>query len=145
MQQFLLIAVLLALLGASQAFMVSRTTTGSSTALNAHHVNKKITKRMMDRRPKKSRPSDINRNNVNEGKCITKMENAPAEYTLMSEEDYMKVRADALKFWDNGDSAAEWVEITADDMDPRGLVQSITPLPEGGVQKRPPLVKSGTC
>jgi hypothetical protein len=57
-----------------------------SSALFAHHVNKKITKRMMDRRPKKSRPSDIFRNNVNHDKCITKIEGAPAEYTILAEE-----------------------------------------------------------
>jgi len=57
-----------------------------SSALFAHHVQKKITKRMMDRRPKKSRPSDITRNNVNFGKCITKVEGAPTEYTLLSAE-----------------------------------------------------------
>lgn len=34
---------------------------GSSTALYAKHVMKKATKKHMDRRPKKSRPSDINR------------------------------------------------------------------------------------
>ena len=54
----------------------------TSTPLFAHHVNKKITKRMMDRRPKKSRPSDINRNNQNHGKCITKMDLGP-DYTLL--------------------------------------------------------------
>ena len=48
----------------------------SVTSLFAHHVNKKITKRMMDRRPKKSRPSDINRNNINQDKCITKVDSA---------------------------------------------------------------------
>ena len=99
---------------------------------------------MMARRPKKSRPSDINRNNQNMDKCITKVENAPSEYTLMTEDDYMKVRADALKFWETGDSAAEWIEITAEDMDLK-LSQSIEPLPEGGVQKKPPLVRSGTA
>lgn len=40
----------------------------------------------MDRRPKKHRASDITRNNVNFGKCITKVENAPAEYTIISAE-----------------------------------------------------------
>jgi hypothetical protein len=58
----------------------------AATALFAHHVNKKITKRMMDRRPKKSRLSDINRKNSNFGKCITKQEGAPADYTIMSAE-----------------------------------------------------------
>ena len=37
----------------------------------------------MDRRPKKSRLSDINRNNVNLHKCITKISGAPDDYTLI--------------------------------------------------------------
>ena len=45
---------------------------------------KKIIKRKMDRRPKKLRPSDVTRNNVNLHKCITKVENAPSEYTMIS-------------------------------------------------------------
>ncbi len=53
-----------------------------ATSLFAHHVNKKITKRMMDRRPKKTRPSDINRNNKNHGICITKM-GLPPDYTVI--------------------------------------------------------------
>lgn len=53
-----------------------------STSLFAHHVNKKITKRMMDRRPKKTRPSDITRNNKNHGICITKM-GLPPDYTII--------------------------------------------------------------
>lgn len=57
----------------------------SPSALLAHHVNKKITKRMMDRRPKKTRPSDIHRNNVNFGKCITKVVGAPPDYTIVAE------------------------------------------------------------
>jgi hypothetical protein len=57
-----------------------------STTLFAHHVNKKITKRMMDRRPKKSRPSDIFRNNVNLNKCISKVPNAPDDYALLTPE-----------------------------------------------------------
>jgi hypothetical protein len=97
---------------------------------------------MMKRRPKKSRPSDITRNNQNMHKCITKLDNSPSDYTLMTEEDYAKVRDRALNFWDNGDSEAEWIEITAEDMDLQ-LVQSIEPLPEGGVQKKPPLLRSG--
>lgn len=98
----------------------------------------------MSRRPKKSRPSDITRNNSNEGKCITKVSGAPAEYTMVGESDYMSVRADALKFWDNGDPSAEWLEITAEDME-LTLPQNIEALPEGGVQKVPPLVRSGSC
>ena len=98
----------------------------------------------MSRRPKKSRPSDITRNNSNEGKCITKVADAPAEYTMIEESDYMSIRADALRFWDNGDPSVEWLEITAEDMEVT-LPQNIEPLPEGGVQKVPPLVRSGSC
>ena len=58
----------------------------SSTSLYAHHPEKKITKKMMDRRPKKHRLSDINRNNVNLNKCITKIEGAPADYTIIPAE-----------------------------------------------------------
>jgi dephospho-CoA kinase len=68
------------------------------TRLQAHHVNKKITKRMMDRRPKKSRPSDINRNNVNLNKCITKIQGASSEYTLISGEGASFV----LNYWCTG-------------------------------------------
>jgi hypothetical protein len=118
--------------------------TESSTRLNAHHVNKKITKRMMSRRPKKHRPSDINRNNVNMDKCITKVDDAPAEYTLMSAADYEAKRADALKFWENGDSEAEWITFTPEDMDLQ-LARSVDPLPEGGVQKNPNLARSGSA
>lgn len=57
-----------------------------STSLFAHHVNKKITKKMMYNRPKKHRQSDIHRNNVNFGKCITKIENAPSDFIVVSED-----------------------------------------------------------
>ena len=39
---------------------------------------------MMDGRPKKHRLSDINRNNINLGKSITLVENAPSDYTIIS-------------------------------------------------------------
>ena len=39
---------------------------------------------MQHYRPKKRRLSDINRKNVNLHKCITKVENAPSEYTMIS-------------------------------------------------------------
>jgi hypothetical protein len=107
-------------------------------------VNKKITKKMMDKRPKKKRPSDKNRNNINADKCITKVVGAPAEFSIVSADDYAKVRVEALAFWDNGDSEAEWLEITAEDMDLK-LSPSIEPLPVGGVQKKPALAKSGSC
>ncbi len=50
----------------------------SSTALYAHHPQKKIIKKKQDQRPKKHRLSDINRTNVNLNKCITKVLNAPS-------------------------------------------------------------------
>lgn len=98
----------------------------------------------MDTRPIKHRLSDINRRNVNLDKCITKVENAPAEYTVMSADEFAKNKAQALSFWETGDSKAEWLTITDEDMK-LALSQNIAPLPEGGVQKRPPLVKSGSC
>jgi hypothetical protein len=58
--------------------------------------------------------------------------------------EYMKVRDEALKFWDTGDSAAPWIAFTEEDMVPT-FSTNREPLPEGGVQKRPPLVKSGSC
>lgn len=121
------------------------------TVLYAHHVQKKITKRMMDRRPKKSRPSDINRNNVNLHKCITKVENAPADYTVVPAADYELVREKALRFWEHGDTEAPWVEITADDQDLTGtynitLNMNTPSKPAGGVQKRiRGLPRSGSC
>ena len=93
----------------------------------------------MHNRPKKHRPSDIDRNNVNLDKCITKVADAPAEYTLMAASDYKP-----NSFWTSGDSKAPWITITDEDLK-LALSQNITPLPEGGVQKRPPLVKSGSC
>ena len=38
----------------------------------------------MDRRPKKHRLSDINRVNINLNKCISKVENAPSDYTIIT-------------------------------------------------------------
>ena len=58
----------------------------SETKLNAHHVQKKIVKLKMDKRPIKHRLSDINRKNVNLNKCITKVVGAPADYTIVSAE-----------------------------------------------------------
>lgn len=107
-------------------------------------MQKKIIKKKMDTRPIKHRLSDINRKNVNLNKCITKIADAPAEYTIISAADFEKVRGQALSFWEIGDKNAEWHEITEEDMK-LALPQNIVPLPEGGVQKRPPLVKSGSC
>lgn len=68
------------------SFSLSHIRSESKSALFAHHPEFKIIRRKMHRRPKKHRLSDINRNNVNLGKCITKIPDAPAEYILMSAE-----------------------------------------------------------
>ena len=128
----------------SGARILGQRVSSSSTSLFAHHVQKKIIKRKQDRRPIKSRLSDINRTNVNLNKCITKVEGAPADYTMVSAEDYMKVREKALLFWENGSTSTEWLQITDEDM-VLTLPQNIDPLPQGGVQKRPNLVRSGSC
>lgn len=86
----------------------------------------------MDLRPIKHRLSDINRKNINLNKCITKVENAPPDYTIITAEgefcfyyapikskiitlEFEKIKAKANDFWENGDSEAEWHEITEDD------------------------------
>ena len=55
----------------------------------------------------------------------------------------MKVREQALKFWEEGDPNTEWLEITEEDSVPT-FSQNREHLP-AGVQKRPNLVKSGSC
>jgi hypothetical protein len=40
----------------------------------------------MDKRPIKHRLSDINRNNINLNKCITKVANAPPEFEFLTVE-----------------------------------------------------------
>lgn len=116
----------------------------------------------MDRRPKKSRPSDIFRNNVNFDKCITKLDNSPAEYTIISENG-MRLCLFAFKlhfklsillppdphlvnpmdFWTNGDPEEEWLDITDEDR-VLGLTSNIEPLSKEAIRKKPPLVRSGT-
>ena len=56
--------------------------------LYSHHPQKKIIKKIMDRRPKKSRPSDINRNNVNLNVQFAQLEEYKAipDYTVVSYE-----------------------------------------------------------
>jgi len=103
-------------------------------------VQKKIIKKKMHNRPKKLRLSDVNRSNQNLDKCITKVADAPAEYTILAASDFKG----PTNFWDAGDSKAEWLTISDEDLK-LALSQNIAPLPEGGVQKRPPLVKSGSC
>ena len=82
--------------------------TESETKLFAHHPQKKIIKKKQDRRPKKHRLSDINRNNANMDKCITKLQGVPSEYTIISADEYMKQREQALKFWETGSLSTEW-------------------------------------
>ena len=128
----------------------------------------------MDKRPIKHRLSDINRKNVNLNKCITKVVGAPADYTIVSAEgnsisviffcnytmvnsrmkpskfflaqflDYMKVREKALLFWEHGSPVTPWLDITEEDMI-LTLPMNVEPLPVGGVQKKPSIVKSGSC
>eukprot|EP01039_Chlorochromonas_danica_P002718 gene2718-2968_t len=114
----------------------------TSTTLFSHHPQMKIIKKKMHRRPKKHRPSDINRRNVNLHKCITKIENAPADYTLISAEDFEKVRAEANKFWEEGDPEAEWIEIT--DEDRLLLLPQGSEAPPKGARKTLNLVRSRT-
>mmetsp|Transcript_8674 Transcript_8674/g.8610 ORF Transcript_8674/g.8610 Transcript_8674/m.8610 type:complete len:148 (+) Transcript_8674:49-492(+) len=116
----------------------------SETKLEAHHVQKKIVKLKIHTRPMKHRPSDINRRNVNLDKCITKVEGAPSDYTIVSAADYMKVREKALLFWEHGSPVTPWLDITEEDMI-LTLPMNVEPLPVGGVQKKPSIVKSGSC
>jgi len=123
--------------------------TASSSALYAHHVQRKVIKKIMHRRPKKKRLSDIHRNNQNMDKCINHVPGAPDEYTLLADltaEDHMNLAEEARRFWEVGDPNAPWIEITEADRElAKAIPQNIEPLPVGGVQKRPPLVKSGSC
>jgi len=137
----------------------------TSTTLFAHHVNKKITKRMMDRRPKKSRPSDINRNNQNHGKCITKMDLGP-DYTLLPAAGRLAVffaharwklfrpcrlladfdehhQANMLRFWEEGSPEDEWIELTEEDMKNVGPSTCQVPPINDGTPKNPPIRKNG--
>jgi hypothetical protein len=52
----------------------------------------------------------------------------------------MKEREAALKFWQTGDASAEWIEIIASDKE-CVLPRNMDPLPAGGVQKRPPIIR----
>ena len=58
--------------------------------------------------------------------------------------DYAKVREKALLFWENGSPVTPWLDITEEDMI-LTLPMNVEPLPVGGVQKRPSIVKSGSC
>jgi len=56
----------------------------------------------------------------------------------------MKVRAESLKFWQTGAPNVEWLTVTPEDM-MVVLPNNREPLPAGGVQKRPNLIRSGTA
>jgi hypothetical protein len=56
------------------------------TLLFAHHPQKKAIKKIMHRRPKKHRPSDINRRNVNLNKSLHNFPGAPPDYTILTPE-----------------------------------------------------------
>jgi hypothetical protein len=60
----------------------------STLRLFAHHPRKKAIKKIMDRQPKKSRPSDIKRNNVNLNTCINEYckDNNIKDYEIVAEE-----------------------------------------------------------
>ena len=55
----------------------------------------------------------------------------------------MNVREKSLKFWEDGDSNAEWLEITQDDMVVT-FSQNLEPV-GNDMKKKPNLVKSGSC
>ena len=75
-----------ALLGQSNMLLWRRPISCSPTSLFAHHPKMKTIKKIMHRRPKKKRPSDIHRRNVNFGKSINQWPDAPPEYTLRTQE-----------------------------------------------------------
>lgn len=73
--------------------------TSSRTRLFAKHPIKKIIKRKMDERPKKKRPSDIHRNNVNKDKCINVIGRDIPEYRVLKPEGmslFMVTPADTI-------------------------------------------------
>lgn len=105
-----------------------------STALFSHRPKMKIIKKIMHRRPKKHRPSDINHRSVNHNKCITKVPNAPPEYILLSEEEFMAKHQSASNFWETGDPEAAWHEITEEDMIP--VINNNMEPPPPGDKKR---------
>ena len=41
-------------------------------------------------------------------KCITKLQGVPSEYTIVSADEYMKQREQALKFWETGSASTPW-------------------------------------
>lgn len=95
----------------------------------------------MDRRPIKHRLSDINRKNVNLNKCITKLAGAPEQYEVVTAEQYEKERAEAMRFWEEGDPEVKWIEILPEDM-VLTLPQNTESFDPSTRKKFPPLYKS---
>eukprot|EP01031_Cornospumella_fuschlensis_P027833 gene27833-33614_t len=149
MQPLLLVCLVAALLSVAFAYLPNaRISTGiltrqiESTPLFAHHPQMKIIRKKMHRRPKKHRLSDINRNNRNLNKCITKVENAPPEYTIVSAEEFEKVRAQAMEFWQKGDPEAPWIPYIESDFK---FTLPQTYSPKTAKERRgPDFVKAGT-
>mmetsp|Transcript_22500 Transcript_22500/g.22822 ORF Transcript_22500/g.22822 Transcript_22500/m.22822 type:complete len:92 (-) Transcript_22500:217-492(-) len=81
------VIVLMAILSICKGFTISpfgiaNELSHSTTSLNAKHVQKKATKKHIDRRPKKKRPSDKNRKpTVYALDSFVK----PPEYTILAE------------------------------------------------------------
>ena len=127
----------------------------------------------MDRRPKKLRLSDVNRKNVNMNKCISKIEGAPSDFTLIAAEGtqgpfislhnifslspleklnltisrpflffIVDFKAGGSSFWETGDIKAEWLTLSTDGSD--YFSNNREPVAPGS-QKKPQIVKSGTC
>ncbi len=64
-----------------------------NTKLLAHHVQKKTVKKIMHRRPKKTRPSDVTRSNSNYNIAIEQLPEFQAipDYTIVSYERKLKI------------------------------------------------------
>mmetsp|Transcript_19755 Transcript_19755/g.29130 ORF Transcript_19755/g.29130 Transcript_19755/m.29130 type:complete len:89 (+) Transcript_19755:81-347(+) len=73
----LILAVTLALASTASAFVPVSTPFGVVTSLDAKHVQKKAAKKSNHNRPRKSRPSDINRKPV-----VYPSFEKPSEYTI---------------------------------------------------------------
>jgi hypothetical protein len=67
----------------------AKTTGAASSALFAHHPQKKAIKKIMDKRPKKKRLSDIGRTTVNTGKCLSVFPGIPPEYRILNAESML--------------------------------------------------------
>lgn len=142
-----------------------------STALFAHHVQKKAIRGVMDKQPRKSRPSDINRRNINHNKCITRVPQGP-DYTFakdlsklsllnydflnwvhvcffvsLAPEEFAIKLEQSRRVWDD-DYNHEDSDALRIDLIPEDFVQHITPnygpVPKRLRQPDPRLPKSGT-